>query len=103
VSLTTLWRLVRADLERVRLPVLLFHSPTDHVVEPVNSTLVLQGISSHDVTDVVLDDSHHVATLDNDAPRIFSDSLAFVRRVHDDRTGGSNATDTAVSTPGTPA
>jgi carboxylesterase len=103
VSLTTLWRLVRADLERVRLPVLLFHSPTDHVVEPVNSTLVLQGISSHDVTDVVLDDSHHVATLDNDAPRIFSDSLAFVRRVHDDRVGGSHATDTAVSTPGAPA
>jgi carboxylesterase len=103
VSLTTLWRLVRADLERVRLPVLLFHSPTDHVVEPVNSTLVLQGISSHDVTDVVLDDSHHVATLDNDAPRIFSDSLAFVRRVHDDRIGGSHATDTAVATPGTPA
>jgi len=103
VSLTALWRLVRADLERVRLPVLLFHSPTDHVVEPVNSTLVLQGISSHDVTDVVLADSHHVATLDNDAPRIFTDSLAFVRRVHDDRTGRPNATDTAVATPGTPA
>jgi len=72
-------------------------------VEPVNSTLVLQGIASDDVTDVVLADSHHVATLDNDAPTIFTDSLAFVRRVHDARTGGANVPDTAVATPGTSA
>jgi carboxylesterase len=103
VSLTTLWKLVRPDLGRVRCPVLLFHSPTDHVVEPVNSTIVLEGIASDDVTDVVLADSHHVATLDNDAPRIFSDSVAFVRRVHAARSAGNTAPDPAGSTPGTPA
>jgi carboxylesterase len=106
VSLTALWRLVRADLERVQCPVLLFHSPSDHVVEPVNSALVLEGIGSHDVTDVVLAESHHVATLDNDAETIFSDSVAFVRRVHAARAvtqPARPATDPAGSTPGTPA
>lgn len=82
VSLTELWDLVRRDLSRVRCPLVLFGSPEDHVVEPVNSRLVLEGVCSPDVTEVVLHDSYHVATLDHDAPRIFADSVAFARRVH---------------------
>jgi hypothetical protein len=29
----------------------------------------------------MLDDSFHVATIDNDAPRIFDESVAFIRGV----------------------
>ena len=36
---------------------------------------------SPDVTEVWLEDSYHVATLDNDAPLIFDASVDFVRRV----------------------
>lgn len=103
VSLAELWRLVRADLGRVRCPLVLFHSPTDHVVEPVNARIVREGIGSTDVTDVPLPRSHHVATLDHDAPTIFAESVAFVRRVH----AGASApvtTPTAVgTTAGNPA
>jgi carboxylesterase len=91
VSLTELWRLVRADLDRVRCPVLLFHSPTDHVVEPLSSDIVRLEVGTDDLTDVPLVDSHHVATLDNDAPLIFDESVAFVRRVHAARTAGPSA------------
>jgi carboxylesterase len=45
---------------------------------------VLASISSRDVTETLLEDSYHVATLDNDAPRIFADSTAFIRRVGTD-------------------
>ncbi|HVW41244.1 MAG TPA: alpha/beta fold hydrolase [Amycolatopsis sp.] len=77
-SLAQLWRLVRADLAKVTQPVLLFHSSADHVVEPVNARIVLDGVRSDDVTEVVLDNSFHVATLDNDAPVIFARSAEFV-------------------------
>lgn len=80
-SLAQLWRVVRADLADVRAPLLLLRSATDHVVEPVNAQLVLQGVSSPDVTEIVLPNSFHVATLDNDAPRILAESMAFMRRV----------------------
>jgi carboxylesterase len=80
-SLRQAWRVVLADLPRVTQPVLLFHSRVDHVVEPVNSRIVLGRISSADVREVVLENSYHVATLDNDADVIFSGSLAFVRRL----------------------
>lgn len=81
VSLTQLWREVRGDLGKIRQPTLLLRSATDHIVEPVNARIVLDGINSEDVHEVVLPDSYHVATLDHDAPTIFTESIDFVRRL----------------------
>lgn len=71
---------VRADLPRVTAPLLVLHSPQDHVVPPSSTAAVLAGVSSGDVEDVVLPDSYHVATLDHDAPTVFERSLRFVER-----------------------
>jgi esterase/lipase len=78
MSLRQLWAATRADLARVTAPVIVFHSAEDHVVEPVNSRVLLDGISSTDATEVVLRDSYHVATLDNDAPAIFAQSVDWI-------------------------
>jgi carboxylesterase len=80
-SLSQLWTLTRADLAKVTQPVLLFRSTVDHVVEPSSGRTILASISSRDVTETLLEDSYHVATLDNDAPRIFADTTTFIRRV----------------------
>jgi carboxylesterase len=80
-SLRRAWKVVRAELPAVRMPVLLLHSAVDHVVEPENSRVVLAEIGSTDVTEVVLQRSYHVATLDYDAPEIFARSVEFIRRV----------------------
>ena len=79
MQLRTLWAATRADLGRVTAPVIVFHSAEDHVVEPINTTVLLDGISSTDTTEVVLHDSYHVATLDNDAPAIFAGSVEWIR------------------------
>jgi carboxylesterase len=88
-SLRALWRVVRADLGRVTQPLLVFRSANDHVVEPVSTKLLLAGIASTDVTEIVLTDSYHVSTLDHDAPRIFADSVEFVRRHSGVRAGST--------------
>ncbi|MFJ5924104.1 alpha/beta hydrolase [Kitasatospora sp. NPDC092948] len=80
-SLSRLWRSVQAGMPAVTQPVLLLHSPQDHVVSPSNSAMVLARISSTDVTELLLDRSFHVATLDHDAGLIFGASLDFVRRL----------------------
>jgi esterase/lipase len=79
MQLRRLWALTRADLQRVTAPVIVFHSIEDHVVEPVNSEVLLASVASSDTTEVVLGDSYHVATLDNDAPQIFDRSVAWIR------------------------
>ncbi|QGN57557.1 alpha/beta fold hydrolase [Nostocoides sp. HKS02] len=75
------WRNVIRDLPQVTQPVLLLHSLQDHVVPASSSELVLARISSEDSTEILLHDSYHVATLDNDAPRIFDESATFIERL----------------------
>jgi carboxylesterase len=80
-SLTKFWKVVQAELTQVTQPLLLMHSRVDHVVQPANSALVLSRVSSADVTERWLENSYHVATLDNDAEDVFRTSHAFVRRL----------------------
>jgi carboxylesterase len=81
VQLRQLHSAIRADLGKITQPLLLFRSANDHVVEPVNSEIVLKGVKSGDVEEVVLDRSYHVATMDYDASRIFEGSVEFIKRV----------------------
>ena len=75
------WRTIIRDLPEVTQPVLLLHSPQDHVVPASSSALVLSKISSEDVQEILLENSYHVATLDNDAPLIFAESVKFIERL----------------------
>ena len=79
--MSKMWVATRADLGKVTQPILIFRSADDHVVEPDSTALLQQKVASRDVREVVLEDSYHVATLDNDAPTIFEGSVEFVRRL----------------------
>jgi carboxylesterase len=72
---------LRKDLPRITAPVLYFRSADDHVVDISSSRAINAGLSSKDFEERVLEDSFHVATLDNDAPRIFAESAEFIERV----------------------
>jgi carboxylesterase len=82
VSMSELGKVVRTDLAKITQPLLMFRSSEDHVIDPLSGRLIMQRVSSRDLTERVLDDSYHVATLDNDAELIFKESLAFIERVH---------------------
>jgi carboxylesterase len=75
-----LWPAVRADIAKITQPVLLYRSAVDHVVEPSNVAWILGHIGSHDVEERLLPRSYHVATLDYDAPDIFTGSVEFIRK-----------------------
>jgi carboxylesterase len=72
---------VRARINKVRAPLLLLHSVDDHVVPASNSAWILGHVASESKREIVLKDSFHVATIDNDAPIIFSESLRFVENL----------------------
>jgi carboxylesterase len=80
-EVTSMWKVVVPDLSRVTQPVLYFRSEDDHVIDPSSAPTVLHGVSSTDVEERTLTNSYHVATLDNDAERIFTESAEFVARV----------------------
>lgn len=80
-SMVEAWAGVRRGLPQITCPLLLFRSAEDHVVDPSSARMILSRISSRDVQEIVLPDSYHVATLDNDAETIFSESAKFIDRV----------------------
>ena len=49
------------------------------MVESVNSDTIMESVGSTDKEQVLLTESYHVATLDNDAPTIFAKSLEFIK------------------------
>ncbi len=80
-AMMTEWKRLRADLPRVTQPILLFRSTEDHTVDPSSASIIARQVSSEEVTERILENSYHVATLDYDAPIIFEESAAFIRRV----------------------
>jgi carboxylesterase len=79
-SMSKLWATVKQDMSRISQPLLLLRSRQDHVVEPSNAAFILANVSSADATELVLERSYHVATLDHDADIINQASIEFVRR-----------------------
>lgn len=80
-SMFRAYKVLCGDLGRVSCPILLFRSTVDHVVDPSSATAIRSSVASADVREEMLEDSYHVATLDNDAPQIFEESAGFIRRV----------------------
>jgi carboxylesterase len=76
-QLSKLWSLTNADIARITQPLLVMTSRDDHVVEPQNSERIMSSSGSTDKRQVWLEDSFHVATLDNDLPVIIDESVAF--------------------------
>ncbi len=80
-SMLAAWKEVRRDLPKVTQPIVHFRSSEDHVVDPSSARIIASKVSSRDVRERILENSYHVATLDNDAPAIFEESVEFIRRV----------------------
>ena len=78
-SMMSMWSGIRADLGSITAPLLYFRSAEDHVVDDSSTPLIMDGVGSTVRELVTLEESYHVATIDNDAPLIFERSAAFIR------------------------
>lgn len=92
---------VAAGLDRIRCPVLLLSSRNDHVVPSFSGDVLVAGVSGP-IERVWLENSFHVATLDNDAGLVQSRTADFVRDVLGPPSG-SGATFASDSAAGTAA
>lgn len=70
---------VRSNLSEVKCPALILVSDEDHVVPPGNAEIIREGIASGEKETVRLEESYHVATLDNDQDKILENVLRFFK------------------------
>ena len=72
---------IRRELETLRVPALVCYSPQDHSVPPESSRAVLRLLAGKDVTELVLERSYHVATMDHDLDLLVERITQFADRV----------------------
>jgi carboxylesterase len=80
-SLQKLWALVRQDLYLVDLPLMVGYSINDHVVDPSNSEVIIDNVSSVDIREVVFERSFHNVALDYDLDILIEESKVFINDV----------------------
>lgn len=78
-SMMKMWVEIRACLDLVSCPLLMFRSATDHVVPEASKQFILNHVSSEIILDRVLERSYHVATMDYDKHQIFDETLEFLK------------------------
>ena len=74
-------------LHKITCPVQIIQSREDHVVHPSNAHRIMRKVSSSDVRLLWLDNSYHVATLDNDKMLIVERAGKFIFEVLGDGEG----------------
>ncbi|MDD5067879.1 MAG: alpha/beta fold hydrolase [bacterium] len=79
-ELTKLLWTVQKDLRKVIQPCLIFKSRNDHVLPVKNALYTYQKLLSQEKELVWLENSYHVATMDNDKELIFKKTLEFINR-----------------------
>jgi len=72
---------LRTQLAKITCPMFVAYSRADHSVPPENSKAILRAVSSKDITELPLERSYHVATLDYDLELIEERFTAFADRV----------------------
>ncbi len=78
-ELRKLMEITRRDLQKVTQPILIFSSRDDHAVPPRNQPFILNHVASWDKELIMLENSYHVATLDNDKELIFAREVEFIQ------------------------
>jgi carboxylesterase len=72
---------LREQLKRLKLPVLVAHSAQDHSVPPENSRELLRLLDRDNASELLLERSYHVATLDYDFELLVERITSFADRV----------------------
>ena len=68
-------------LPRITAPVRVYRSSVDHVVSDSSIAALRRGLTHAPLEVIRLENSYHVATMDNDAAEIFRGSAEFIRSV----------------------
>lgn len=78
-ELIKLIRYVDGKLDRIAMPIRIYHAKEDHVVPTENAPYIFEHVASKDKKLIWLENSYHVATLDLDKEKIFEETYNFIK------------------------
>jgi carboxylesterase len=72
---------VKKSLPRITAPAIIIHAVEDEVASPRSARHIAQNIGSRIVESVMLHNSYHMITVDNDREQVASETIRFLRRI----------------------
>jgi carboxylesterase len=78
LNLRTLLRLVRRELDRVRVPLLIMQGKGDRAIPPTSAQIIYDGVSSSDKEIVWWLNSGHAITIDSEREAVWRRAHAFI-------------------------
>ncbi len=73
---------VKLSMHRISSPAIIIHAEEDDVASPRNARYVAEHIGSKQVESVMLHNSYHMITVDNDRERVASETIRFFNHIH---------------------
>lgn len=73
---------VKASLHKITAPAIIIHAEEDDVASPRNARYVAEHIGSKKIESVMLHNSYHMITVDNDRERVASETIRFFNSLH---------------------
>jgi carboxylesterase len=83
-------RYLRRNLHQISAPVLILHAKDDDTSSTRSADLVESSVSSAVVRKVILDNSYHIITMDNDKDRVLQETLDFIAQQTDQLSATAN-------------
>ncbi len=77
-------RAVKNSMHRITAPAIIIHAEEDDVASPRNARYVAEHIGSKHVEQVMLHNSYHMITVDNDREQVASDTIRFFNTLYRD-------------------
>lgn len=77
---------VKESLPRITAPAIIIHAMEDEIASPRSAHHIVKHIGSKTVEIVLLHNSYHMITMDNDRKQVASDTISFFDRVRAERT-----------------
>jgi len=85
VELFNLLRLVRSQLNRIRMPILIIHSKQDHAVPYSNAERIYRSVASVDKRLKLFTESYHIISADVEKEQVFEEIRDFIDRILKER------------------
>jgi carboxylesterase len=73
---------VKKSMHKITAPAIIIHAEEDDVASPRNARYVAEHIGSKHVKSVMLHNSYHMITVDNDRELVASETIAFFNAIH---------------------
>lgn len=78
-------KIIKKEIPSVKTPIMLIHAKDDDMTSPKNAEYILQNIAATEKSLLLLEDSYHMITIDQEKDKVAQAAIGFLNRLVSDK------------------